>query len=300
MFYRIMLATILGMACLPFVNAEESNQDGKTFGAIMLGASAKPVTVQKPWAVYYSDKLQPSSFEAYDLLIFDSHIHPQLKPLADRGKMLLGYLSLGEIEKFRPYFRETKEQNILLEENKNWPGSYFADIRNKYWGKRVIEELVPQLLHKGFHGIFLDTLDNPIELERQDPERFKGMKEASIRLVKAIRYHYPTIQICVNRAFELLPEIGEHISLVLGESTYAGYDFQTKAYKIVSEDEYRKQIELLQNFKKSFPKTRILSLDYWNPSDQEGIKKIYATQRANGFEPFVSIIKLDSLIPEPK
>jgi uncharacterized protein (TIGR01370 family) len=280
--------------------AQNENVKPSSIGSIALGASAKPIIVQKPWAAYYADKLPLSSFDPYDLIIFDAQEHPQLKPLADRGKTLLGYLSLGEIEKIRPYFRAAKTQNILLDENKNWPGSYFVDIRNKFWPKRVVEELVPQLLHKGFHGIFIDTLDNPIELERVDPERYKGMRDAAITLVKAIKYHYPQIQIMVNRAFEILPELGDSITMVLGESIYANYDFATKAYKKVSEDDYRKHVEILQNVKKSFPKIRVMSLDYWNPDDKDEIKKIYNIQRANGFEPYVSVVKLDQLMNEPK
>lgn len=279
--------------------AETETNDQKSVG-IAIGASAKPIIIQKPWAAYYADKLPLSTFDPYDLVVFDEHEHPQLKPLADRGKTLLGYLSLGEVEKIRPYFRAIKAQNLLLDENKNWPGSYLVDVRNKYWAKRVVEELIPQLLHKGFHGVFIDTLDNPIELERRDPEKFKGMRDASITLVKAIRYHYPQIPIMVNRAFEILPELGEYITMVLGESLYSSYDFATKKYQKVSENDYRDLVSRLQNFKKSFPKVRVMSLDYWNPEESDEIKKIYNIQRANGFEPFVSVVKLDNVLAEPK
>lgn len=303
MFQKIIQSTYI----LVFLGAQPSFAEtsiledrSKKFGSIALGESAKPITIQRPWAAYYTDKLPLASFDPYDLIVFDSHEHPQLKPLSDRGKILLGYLSLGEIEKNRPYFREARQENILLDENKNWPGSYFVDMRSKFWAKRVVEELVPQLLHKGFQGIFIDTIDNPIELERVDPERFKGMKEAAITLVKAIKYHYPTIQIMVNRGYEILPELGNSITMVMGESTFTTYDFANKSYKKVAEDEYRKQVEMLQNFKKSYPKVRIVSLDYWNPEDTSEIKKIYDIQRANGFEPFVSVIQLDQLIHEPK
>ena len=279
--------------------AEEESENTKSVG-VAIGASAKPIVLQKPWAAYYADKVPLSSFDPYDLIVFDSQDHPQLKPLSDRGKTLLGYLSLGEIEKIRPYYRAVKSENLLLDENKNWPGSYFVDVRNKFWAKRVIEELIPQLLHKGFHGVFIDTLDNPIELERQDPEKFKGMRDASVTLIKAIRYHYPQIPIMINRAFEILPELGEHITMVLGESMYSSYDFTNKKYKKVNENDYRDLVSKLQNFKKSFPKIRVMSLDYWNPEESDEIKKIYNIQRANGFEPFVSVLKLDHLTIEPK
>lgn len=301
MFKKIVCLLVLCAFLSPhFSNAETENNTKKKSVGIAIGASAKPIVTQKPWAVYYTDKLPVSAFDPYDLIVFDAQEHPQLKPLSDRGKTLLGYLSLGEIEKIRPHYRAVKSQNILLNENKNWPGSYFVDVRNKFWAKRVIEELIPQLLHKGFHGIFVDTLDNPIELERQDPEKFKGMRDASITLIKAIRYHYPQIPIMINRAFEILPELGEHITMVLGESMYSSYNFSSKKYQKVNENEYRDLVSKLQDFKKSFPKIRIMSLDYWNLEESDEIKKIYNVQRANGFEPFVSVLKLDRLTAEPK
>ncbi|MDP3532472.1 MAG: endo alpha-1,4 polygalactosaminidase [Alphaproteobacteria bacterium] len=300
MFKKITCLLALCLFLSPSLSyAEEESENTKSVG-VAIGASAKPIVLQKPWAAYYADKAPLSSFDPYDLIVFDSQDHPQLKPLSDRGKTLLGYLSLGEIEKIRPYYRAVKSENLLLDENKNWPGSYFVDVRNKFWAKRVIEELIPQLLHKGFHGVFIDTLDNPIELERQDPEKFKGMRDASVTLIKAIRYHYPQIPIMVNRAFEILPELGEHITMVLGESMYSSYDFTNKKYQKVNENDYRDQVSKLQNFKKSFPKIRVMSLDYWNPEESEEIKKIYNIQRANGFEPFVSVLKLDHLTIEPK
>ncbi|MDP1723730.1 MAG: endo alpha-1,4 polygalactosaminidase [Alphaproteobacteria bacterium] len=300
MFKKITCLLALCLFLSPSLSyAEEESENTKSVG-VAIGASAKPIVLQKPWAAYYADKVPLSSFDPYDLIVFDSQDHPQLKPLSDRGKTLLGYLSLGEIEKIRPYYRAVKSENLLLDENKNWPGSYFVDVRNKFWAKRVIEELIPQLLHKGFHGVFIDTLDNPIELERQDPEKFKGMRDASVTLIKAIRYHYPQIPIMVNRAFEILPELGEHITMVLGESMYSSYDFTNKKYQKVNENDYRDLVSKLQNFKKSFPKIRVMSLDYWNPEESEEIKKIYNIQRANGFEPFVSVLKLDHLTTEPK
>ncbi|MDP1975143.1 MAG: endo alpha-1,4 polygalactosaminidase [Alphaproteobacteria bacterium] len=300
MFKKITYLLALCLFLSPSLSyAEEESENTKSVG-VAIGASAKPIVLQKPWAAYYADKVPLSSFDPYDLIVFDSQDHPQLKPLSDRGKTLLGYLSLGELEKIRSYYRAVKSENILLDENKNWPGSYFVDVRSKFWAKRVIEELIPQLLHKGFHGVFIDTLDNPIELERQDPEKFKGMRDASVTLIKAIRYHYPQIPIMVNRAFEILPELGEHITMVLGESMYSSYDFTNKKYQKVNENDYRDLVSKLQNFKKSFPKIRVMSLDYWNPEESDEIKKIYNIQRANGFEPFVSVLKLDHLTTEPK
>lgn len=251
------------------------------------------------WAVYYSDRLPVTAFEPYDLLILDSAYHPPLRPLVDRGKTLLGYISLGEVETHRPWFAEVEAEGILGQENPNWPGSYFVDVRDPRWVERVVAEIVPDILRKGFHGLFLDTLDNPVYLEEQDPARWAGMTEAAAVLVRALRHHYPTIPIMMNRAYALLPHVGGQIDMVMGESVAADYDFEAKTYGRVPADERDYQVELLQEAQKRFPHLRVMTLDYWSPDDPDGIAALYALQRANGFNPSVSVVELDRLVPEP-
>lgn len=265
-------------------------------------ALTAPVTAadEDRWLVYYSDEAPFTAFQDYSLLVLDSQYHPPLLPLADRGKTLLGYISIGEVEQFRPHFDEVKAEGILLQENKFWKGSYFVDIRDSRWTSRVIEELIPEVLRQGFHGLFLDTMDNPIYLEDIEPERYKGMRAAAADLIRTIRYHYPRIKIMLNRAYELLPEIGGQIDYVLGESVYADYDFETKTYGYVERDTYLQQVDMLSAAQSRYPGLRIMTLDYWDPDDTNAIHRIYEEQRGNGFEPYVATIELDRIVPEPK
>lgn len=251
------------------------------------------------WAVYYSDKEPPRAFSPYSLLVLDSRYHPPLQPLKDRGKTLLGYISLGEVEQHRPWFERVKGWGILADENPNWPGSFYVDVRDRRWVKLVIEELVPALLHDGFNGIFLDTLDNPPHLERTDPVRWAGMTEGAWRLVRGIRANWPHIRIMQNRAYEILPQTATAISDALGESVYAGWDFAEKKPHIQSEEDYRFQVEALKAAQGLNPRLNLFSLDYWDPADAEGMRAIYARQRANGFSPYVATVELDRLVPEP-
>ena len=248
--------------------------------------------------VYYDNKVSAREFLDYDLIVFDSEYHPPLRPLIDRGKTLLGYISLGEAEQVRDYFEEDNAQNILIPKNKSWKGSYFVDVRSPLWAKRVIEDIIPAILHKGFNGIFLDTLDNPPSLERDDPKKYKGMTEAAANLVKAIRLNYPDIKIMMNRGYELLPYVGDIIDMELGESVYADYDFDKKEYGLVEDELYKTQLEFLNKAKKDNPELKIYSLDYWDPDDRAGISKIYAEQRKNGYSPYVATVELNKIIGE--
>ena len=252
------------------------------------------------WIVYYSDKENSQKFRDYKVIVFDSDYHPEIGPLTTSDKILLGYISIGEVEKQRSYFAEVKKQDILFQENKYWPGSYFVDVRDPRWAKRVLEDLIPKILLKGYNGIFLDTLDNLAELERQDPIEYEGMVEAGVNLVKAIRMHYPEIKIMMNRGYELLPDLAHTIDMELGESIYTDYNFETKTYQRVEEELYQNQVRVLKKAQKKNPKLEIYTLDYWYPEDKEAIKEIYNTERKNGFIPYVSTIELNKIVDEPK
>lgn len=255
--------------------------------------------VAKPWVVYYADKAPLDAFRPYGLVVLDSENHPALEPLRAQGKVLLGYISLGEVESHRPWYKTVKQWGILKSENPDWKGSYYVDVRDPRWSGLVVDELVPLILNRGFHGIFLDTLDNPIHLENIDPHANKGMTEAAAQLVRAIRRRFPDVPIMMNRAYQILPKVEDDIDFELGESVYADYDFARKTYRRVGKADYEQQVQWLTEAKQRQPKLHVMTLDYWNPRDLAGIRRIYAVERANGFLPYVATVALDIIIKEP-
>jgi len=252
------------------------------------------------WVCYYSNKAPIPAFDAFDLLILDSETHPELLALSSRGKKLIGYLSVGEAESHRAYFGSVKAEGILLQENPHWKGSFFVDVRDPRWTKRIIEQLIPDILRRGFSGVFLDTVDNAPYLESSDPVRYKGMAASMSNLIKTIRRHFPHIEIIVNRGFEILPQVSSDINMVLGESVFADYDFAAKKYRLVPKAEYQAYVRTLKDARKQNPRLTVLTLDYWDPADKKGVARIYREQRANGFAPYVATLALDQIVPEPK
>lgn len=275
---------------------------GATATAFLASLPGRAALAQKAglrWAVYYANALPVAAFDPYDLLVFEPDAHPDLAALKDARKRVFGYLSLGEVREDRPYFARLKDQGLLRGENRNWPGSHFIDVRDSRWVKTVIEDLVPTILHKGFDGLFLDTLDNPPELERQDPAKNAGMSDSATRLVRALKLHYPTVPLIMNRGYDLLPRLATVVDYVLGESVFTDYDFEKKTYARVPEALYREQVAILKRAQEAAPKLTVLTLDYWDPADKRMIAAIYKEQRGNGFQPYVSVVELDQLVPEP-
>lgn len=249
------------------------------------------------FAVYYSDKVSAKSLKDYDLLVLDSRHHPSLQELSETGKILLGYVSLGEVEKTSPFHGVLKKENALLQQNANWK-SYGVDIRKPIWQKAVIEVLVPGLLRDGFDGIFIDTLDTPLDLERREPKKYAGTEDAVVNLIKAIRMHFPNIKIMVNRGYEVLPRIAPYIDMELGESVRHTYNFDKKSYGLVSDADYKLQVKWLQDAKRINNSLKIYTLDYADKNDSKKISEIYQLQRANGFIPYVTTISLNEIVDE--
>jgi hypothetical protein len=125
------------------------------------------------------------------------------------------------------------------------------------------------------------------------------MRAAAASLVCKIRARFPGITIMMNRAYELLPEVETHIDMLLAESVLTTYNFGSRTYEFVPRAEYLEHRQILREARKRCPALRIFTLDYWNPKDHRILRRIYRTQRANGFEPYVATIELDRIVEEP-
>jgi cysteinyl-tRNA synthetase len=77
------------------------------------------------------------------------------------GRKVLAYLSIGEAEDFRPYWKKSwkaKPPAFLGPENPDWKGNY----RVRYWQapwQRLILSAVDDIVARGFDGVYLDTVD---------------------------------------------------------------------------------------------------------------------------------------------
>lgn len=251
------------------------------------------------WVVCYSDTVRAESLAPYNPIVLDSRYHPPLAQLLEAGKDLYGYLSLGEVEDTQPYFPAVRQEGLLRGANPNWQGSYFVDWRDLRWERRVLGELIPQVLRQGFGGLMLDTVDDAEYLESLDPVRNRGMKVAALRLIREIRRNYPTVRIILNRGFFLLDDVAPGIQYVLAESVFSRFDFETRTYRKVRKTEYAATVEILKAAQKRHPSLGVLTLDYWWPSDASKLHSIYELERGNGFVPYVSTIGLDVIAAEP-
>ena len=81
---------------------------------------------------------------------------------SDGNRRIVAYLSIGEAEDYRPYWKKEWEGDgrpgFLVEENKEWKGNF----RVRYWRKdwqAIVFSYLETIVNQGFDGVYLDIVD---------------------------------------------------------------------------------------------------------------------------------------------
>jgi uncharacterized protein (TIGR01370 family) len=249
------------------------------------------------WAVYYDEAVPAEAFQDLDLVVFDRLYHPALAPL--KGKVeLLGYISIGEVAGHAPEKAALAQKGLLLQENTQWK-SHIVDVSSAAW-KAVVLAQVDDVAAQGFDGVMLDTGDSPIAwAQRHNPTRLAAMEGGIVDIIISIRQRHPNMKIMVNRAFRILPTVANKIDYVLAESIYSNTNVSTGQFALFPTNTYHEVAKQLHQLGALAPRLKVFTLDYWNTDDVNGLARIYAAQRAQGFNPYVTTPDLRSFTPEP-
>jgi len=244
------------------------------------------------WSCYYGESNEVFLSDKFKLIILEPD-NPLMIP-QKTDTVFIGYISLGEAEEFRWYWKKIKDEDFVLEENPDWEGDYYVDIRNPLWQKYVIEKIIPEILRKGFDGLFLDTIDMAEYLEDVDPDKYAGCVDSMVEMIKKIRMNYPDIYLISNNGMILLDKIKGYIDFALVEDLYTSYDFDKNKYRLQTPQITMEMFEIMNDFSKKTG-VPVLTLDYLDPVDKKGIMKIMRKSRADGFYPYVADINLLTL-----
>ena len=112
----------------------------------------------------------------YDLLIIDLFFHDgtaftsteieQLRAKANGGaRLLICYMSIGEAEDYRYYWKSDWNNNQpewLDKENPNWAGNFKVKYWNEDWQNIIYgnnDSYLKRVLDAGFDGVYLDIVD---------------------------------------------------------------------------------------------------------------------------------------------
>lgn len=86
----------------------------------------------------------------------DDYSPEEIQAIRKKGYKPLAYLSVGSLEKERPWFKTFSKYK--LKKLDNWPNEYYIDVRKTSWRKFLIERAT-KLKEKGFAGWWCDNID---------------------------------------------------------------------------------------------------------------------------------------------
>ncbi|MFL5850250.1 MAG: endo alpha-1,4 polygalactosaminidase, partial [Solirubrobacteraceae bacterium] len=108
------------------------------------------------WAFAAGTRQPLSRLAGFDLVVLDGEDAPRrdVRRLRARGKLVLGYLSVGTIEPGRSWYRRARRYRLDRWEDF---GEWYAEVSARGFRRLIARKVAPALLAKGFDGLFLDN-----------------------------------------------------------------------------------------------------------------------------------------------
>ncbi len=241
-------------------------------------------------ALYYGAQPPLAELRAFDAAVTDPD-QPGAQPAAAAGHADFAYVSLGEVQPFRPWFPELPSA-WLGGENKAW-GSRLVDPAAPGWADFVADRIVAPLWARGYRGFFLDTLDSYRLLPGGDADR-QRREDGLVAVIRRIKQRWPEARLILNRGFEILPRVHGDAWMVAAESLYRGWDPVRQRYTTVSDHDRAWLGERLREVKTRYG-LPVLVIDYLPPGERRQARELAQRLRADGYIPWVSTPEHDML-----
>ena len=172
------------------------------------------------WA-YQLDAIQAdkiASNKTFDLIVMDysadgtaekAFSRDEILQIKNSGKIAVAYISIGEAEEYRFYWKSDWKKNPpawLGPENPNWPGNYKVRFWNAEWQK-IVFAYVDTILSRGFDGIYCDIIDAYYYWREENPEQPLA-DSLMVQFLASIRQHISENH---SGSFFIIPQNGEAI-----------------------------------------------------------------------------------------
>ena len=181
-------------------------------------------TKKKGAVLFCYGKIDVNTIKNYTYVILEGSYYNKedVTVLKEHNKIVLSYISLGEVHPSVSFFKEAKEYT-LKGKNQIW-GGLFLDL-SKEPLKKIMLNQVSKNIEKGFHGLFLDNIDNYGTWGKQ-----KHLQSYLISFLNAIKLKYPTIHLMQNAGLDVLKNSAKYINSLAIESIISNYNFKDKKY----------------------------------------------------------------------
>lgn len=258
------------------------------FLLIFCGCSARSINANSFYIALQGINIEKLSELSYDLVIIDySYDGTEARELKSKDvnkiregdKKVFSYLSVGEAEDYRFYWKDSFYENPpswLLAENPDWPGNYTVAYWDEEWHK-IVFEYIDRIVNAGFDGIFVDKVDIYKDFLVKDSDKdYKNLMVEFLQKIIKKLYNEKlySFKIIINNGQELLFEdyiLFRNICGLLVESLYTD-----GSGNIRSEDEIKEREKPL-----SFLRTTgkcVMVIEYFVSEE----KQVILQKRAKG------------------
>lgn len=241
-------------------------------------------------ALYYGASPPIDELAAFDAVVLEPEHSPQGPP-GRAGTEWFAYVSVGEVQRSRPWFRELPPA-WLLGSNPAF-GSAIVDQAQPAWPEFFAERVARPLWQRGWRAFFLDTLDS-YRLAANTPEAQARQEAGMVALVRTLRSRFPGVKLFFNRGFEILPQVHGEAYAVAAESLYRAYDHGGRRYREVSAADRAWLAAKLAKVRDEYRLPAVV-IDYVPSADRSLARATAARIAADGFVPWVSTPALDIL-----
>jgi cysteinyl-tRNA synthetase len=195
----------------------------------LLAETQPPAAPIRSWA-FQLQNVDPLLIKAspYDLVVIDygfdkdyatafpRQVVDMMKRKPDGSRRrLFAYLSIGEAEDYRYYWRpawKTARPEWLEPQNPDWPGNYLVQFWHPQWQSLLFgtrDAYLDRIIDAGFDGAYLDGVDKFATWRRRRPSSANDMIGLVGRLAAYARGR--------NTAFKIIPQNADELL------TYPGY-----------------------------------------------------------------------------
>ncbi len=219
----------------------------------------------EPFAVSY-EKITNLTETArqYNLLIIepDHYSKTEVDSLNSSSNKLIAYVTLGEVDRNRWYYPLLEERGFLGV-NEHWDSPYL-NLADSTTRAILLEKVVPNIMSKGFDGLFLDTVDDVAPYTERS-----HLQPHMVDIITRLRKNYPDAFIVQNAGLFLLDKTHSLIDAVLIEDVATSYNFEDQSYNLKSLDAYREKVKRIDKYASLFKKP-FLIVDF---SEKESLIK---------------------------
>jgi cysteinyl-tRNA synthetase len=242
------------------------------------------------------------------------------------GRIVLGYLNIGEAESYRNYWqkdwkapaagRAGEPAFILTPDPDGWADNYPVAFWDPAWQKIVAggkQSLVQQIMATGFDGLYLDWVDAydddvvAGEAKRQKINPAKAMVDWIAQIAKSAKQVNPQALIVPQNAVGLIDEDAGYAKAIDGigvEDTWfsgkadtpwgkaAGGDIANRGK---AEDSTAGRLAMYQKYLRAGKP--VFSIDYC--LKPENAQRVYAEARKAGLVPLVTQVSLSKMTTTP-